>query len=64
MAVLSFRVAMGLPPTQEDENHGCRHPRVKLALSLPKRGGPRQSRRNWIPAFAGMTRCGWRGLDS
>jgi hypothetical protein len=39
MAVLSFRVAMGLPPTQEDENHGCRHPRVKLDLSLPKRGG-------------------------
>ena len=42
---------MGLRPTQRDENRRCCHPRVS--------GGPRQSRRSWIPAFAGMTDKGW-----
>jgi hypothetical protein len=39
--------SMGLWPTQRDKNRQGRHPRVS--------GGPSQSRRNWIPAFAGMT---------
>jgi hypothetical protein len=35
---------MGLRPTQRDENHRRRHPRVKLALSLPKGG-------DWVRNF-------------
>jgi len=34
---------MGRRPTHGDENRRHCHPRVKLALSLPKGGGPGQS---------------------
>ena len=56
---VSFRVYMGLRPTQRDENRRPRHPRAS--------GGPLPYGRNWIPApplsrrtsFAGMTGPGW-----
>jgi hypothetical protein len=32
---------MGLRPTHSNESYGFRHPRAKLALSMPKGGGPR-----------------------
>ena len=41
---------MGLWPTHGNGNPRCCHPRVS--------GGPGQSRRDWIPAFAGMTATG------
>ena len=43
----SFRVYMGLRPTQRDENHLPRHPAkagVHCSYGL-----------QWVPAFAGMT---------
>ena len=41
---------MDLGPARGDEKRWSRHPRVG--------GGPRQSGRSWIPAFAGMTGAG------
>jgi hypothetical protein len=45
---------MGLRLTHTDESHRLRHPHAKLALSLPKGGGPRHNNGldSRSPAFA------------
>src|SRR5208337_4589843 len=53
----SGSVHTGFRPTQRDENNRCGHPRVKLALSLPK-GGSTSVRKKLDSRFRGNGRYG------
>ena len=62
-----LRVVMGMRPTHRNESHRFRHPRAKLALSLPKGGGPRPNEldsrfRGNDVTFDGAQRSGAKNL--
>jgi hypothetical protein len=44
----SLRVPVSLGHTKVDENRVCCHLRLKLVLSLPKRGRPGQFSQAWM----------------